>query len=254
MEGLLLDGDSLVIPFDTNQNLENLEGDLPSDLPQEPLIVIVPPREEANLASPLRSITENIITTVEQPNKILDSVPTPFKRALFWPDAKENTEPKKRKKDKVPAVASSQEWQEYHKRKEEIKNKQEKEKNIRKQERKKKDCKLNTKAVSKTKETNSRLFNNNFEKENDAEYLVGNFCIVKYEDNYFPGKILEIRAENSELEYKVSAMTRSNLNWKWPYPQDILWYKKVDLIKQLTEPKMLNKRGIYSVREIDSLE
>lgn len=100
MEGLLLDGDSLVIPFDTNQKLENLEGDLPSDLPQEPLIVIVPPREEANLASPLRSITENIITTVEQPNKILDSVPTPFKRALFWPDAKENTETKKGKKTK----------------------------------------------------------------------------------------------------------------------------------------------------------
>lgn len=52
-------------------------------------------------------------------------IPSPFKRALFWP---ENTEKpgKRRSKEKIPSVVTSKQWQEYHEKKEEAKLQKEK--------------------------------------------------------------------------------------------------------------------------------
>ncbi|CAH1102962.1 unnamed protein product [Psylliodes chrysocephalus] len=88
---------------------------------------------------PLSSI-ENMPKTpsikVHNEDNILELLPTPFKKALFWPAPKKNVGNTKRKiREKIPAVASSSQWQEYDKNKEAVKNKQEEEKNIKKEER-----------------------------------------------------------------------------------------------------------------------
>ncbi|XP_037298030.1 vicilin-like seed storage protein At2g18540 [Manduca sexta] len=63
-------------------------------------------------------------------------IPSPFKRALFWPTPKQNS--KGRKKEKVPSVVSSLEWQRYHENKLKKKTELENEKKRRAEERKKK--------------------------------------------------------------------------------------------------------------------
>ena len=63
-------------------------------------------------------------------------IPSPFKRALFWPTPKDNI--KKRKKEKVPAVISSIEWQKYHEDKEKKKAELEEQKIRKAEERRKK--------------------------------------------------------------------------------------------------------------------
>ncbi|KAK9746539.1 hypothetical protein QE152_g6117 [Popillia japonica] len=55
---------------------------------------------------------------------------TKQKRALFWPDVKEKTG-KRPKKEKLPSVATSKQWQEHHSKKTQIR----KENEERKQER-----------------------------------------------------------------------------------------------------------------------
>lgn len=47
-------------------------------------------------------------------------IPSPFKRALFWPDTTQMVE-KRRSKEKIPSVVTSKQWQENHEKKEETK-------------------------------------------------------------------------------------------------------------------------------------
>jgi tRNA A37 N6-isopentenylltransferase MiaA len=73
---------------------------------------------------------------VETPEKnkekdILADIPSPFKNNLFWPDTPKAT---RKLKEKIPSVATSKDWQEYHRNKEN--KKLEKEQEI--QERKRK--------------------------------------------------------------------------------------------------------------------
>lgn len=65
-----------------------------------------------------------------------ENVSTPFKKALFWPEPK--TETKQKAKEKIPSVATSKEWKEYHKKKEEKKEQELKEKELTINERKRK--------------------------------------------------------------------------------------------------------------------
>lgn len=65
---------------------------------------------------------------------IMEEFPTPFKKTLYWPSTSTTSSNPQRKKnkEKVPAVATSMEWQQYFSKKE-----QEKEDKIRKIEEKK---------------------------------------------------------------------------------------------------------------------
>lgn len=49
-------------------------------------------------------------------------VPSPFKKCLFWPEASASTT-KRKSKEKVPTVATSEQWKQYHIMKEEEKKK-----------------------------------------------------------------------------------------------------------------------------------
>ncbi|KAG5890025.1 hypothetical protein JTB14_012104 [Gonioctena quinquepunctata] len=52
-----------------------------------------------------------------------ENIPTPFKKALFWPSSEnqQTTRNNRKQREKLPAVASSSNWQEYHRRKSEKK-------------------------------------------------------------------------------------------------------------------------------------
>lgn len=83
--------------------------------------------------------------------------------------------------------------------------------------------------------------------EKNTIYKKDYFVIVKYENEYYPGKILNV----TESQVRVNVMVKSGvIGWKWPQTPDVLWYEKNDVIKIITEPQKLNNRGIYTVAEM----
>lgn len=65
-------------------------------------------------------------------------VPSPFKRALFWPGPRQTKQSKRAKKEKVPSVITAKKWQEYHEKKQREKAAQEEIKKKNAEERKRK--------------------------------------------------------------------------------------------------------------------
>lgn len=86
------------------------------------------------------------------------------------------------------------------------------------------------------------------EKENFAP-TIGQHVIFLYEGEYFPGTITEIRPE----EAKISSMQKSVKSWKWPDPKDEIFYPFDDIIRRIKPPKPINRRGLFSVPELDRL-
>lgn len=76
----------------------------------------------------------------------------------------------------------------------------------------------------------------------------GSYVIVKYEGEYFPGRI-----ENKEADlYEISTMVLSVGNsFRWPDKTDMIWYRKEDIIEKNCDPLLLNKRGFYKIPEME---
>lgn len=99
----------------------------------------------AHLSPPEASLTEPTI---------LNDFPTPFKKTLFWPSTPttDSNSQKRKPKEKVPAVATSQQWQQYISIKE--KGKADKIKRIEENKRRREETsKMREEAAKKKKET-----------------------------------------------------------------------------------------------------
>lgn len=76
---------------------------------------------------------------------------------------------------------------------------------------------------------------------------VGQHVVFKYEGEYFPGKITGISNEGAT----ISAMQKSLKSWKWPTPKDEMVYDFDDIVGSIQPPKMISRRGFFSVPELD---
>ncbi|KAF2881394.1 hypothetical protein ILUMI_24768 [Ignelater luminosus] len=77
--------------------------------------------------------------------------------------------------------------------------------------------------------------------------ITGQYVIVKYEDNYYPGIILKYDSEGAE----VRTMVNAGINpWKWPLKEGILYYFKDAIICIIQKPQPKNNRGHYTVSEM----
>lgn len=85
------------------------------------------------------------LTNNSSANLPLD-VPSPFKRALFWPEEIKSNK-KRKTKEKIPSVITSDAWQEYHLKKETDKKRKEEEKVQRMKAREQKKIQKNTAKV-----------------------------------------------------------------------------------------------------------
>lgn len=80
----------------------------------------------------------------------------------------------------------------------------------------------------------------------EDEYNIGDFVIVKYEDEFFPGVI----NDTSPTSTLVSVMSMSGSGWKWPDVEDEIWYTYENVIQLIKPPEVSNSRGICCVPEI----
>lgn len=201
-----------------------------------------------------------------------ENIPTPFKKVLFWkPKIGEKEKVKRKLREKIPAVASSEKWKEFNNRKEAKKEKDEEEKRKRKQQRlenikQREELKLKKKSKNKNNgkikdlaiENNRKKnisFSSDTEIENvltkpdNLEFDIGDYVIVTYDDSRFPGLIISVIKGNEE-EFVVKTMTRSGPNWRWPNKDDILHYRRDEIVAKISKPKVLNKRGVYEISEM----
>jgi hypothetical protein len=122
------------------------------------------------------------------------SVPSPFKRILFWLSS-ETKNVNKRRKEKIPSVALPMQWKEYHTKKENEKKKLKGEKLERKSKREEKKTLLRSfkekkkrsisQNVSSDSDSDHSFTNDNLQNQSNLEDLkIYDYVIVKYENNY----------------------------------------------------------------------
>ena len=72
----------------------------------------------------------------------------------------------------------------------------------------------------------------------DESIQVGDWWVVEYDDELFPGEVKHIHDGN----YEVSVMYRAGTTWKWPSKEDKIFYVREKLKKKLPPPTMINER------------
>ncbi|CAF4889943.1 unnamed protein product [Pieris macdunnoughi] len=76
----------------------------------------------------------------------------------------------------------------------------------------------------------------------------GIYVIIKYEGEYFPGRI-----ENKDGDlFEISTMVLSTNNtFRWPERPDRIWYRLNDIVEIITSPIKHNNRGFFKVTEME---
>lgn len=135
-----------------------------------------------------------------------DQVPTPFKKALFWPE--ETKSEKKRKKEKIPSTITAKAWQEYHLKKEENKKKKIEEKQkkaeVRKQKKDMKAMELQNKIKRKRKVSESES-----SSDDNDEWIESGDSMDDIEDDVK----IDVEKEQDEDDLPLSSLLHSSLKY-----------------------------------------
>lgn len=90
--------------------------------------------------------------------------------------------------------------------------------------------------------------NPEIERPGHANLNIGDFVLVTFNANQYPGKIIKISEEGPT----VDCMEKGIKFWRWPEKNDTFLYSWEDVIMKINEPKMVSKRNQYKVPEIDN--
>ncbi|KAG5871571.1 hypothetical protein JTB14_000699 [Gonioctena quinquepunctata] len=216
-------------------------------------------------------------------------IPSPLKSSSFWPTPKLNISKPKPKLPSVATLDSCRQYhqkkeaekqrqlqeKEERKRKGEGKANEKPNKSKKRVRRKKLDNEEKhtqsgeEKGKTQSNEENSvndsypsdEEENSNSENENEDSVNINHtgiveisqndikensFVVVRYDNQYYPGIIVELDGD----VVRVKTMVRSGpTGWKWPTPDDVIWYLRSDLMEIIEQPNFaaVNKRGVFHV-------
>lgn len=77
--------------------------------------------------------------------------------------------------------------------------------------------------------------------EQHLEVAMGDWVIVKYDDDVYPGEVVGIVGQETE----VKVMHKSGSFWKWPEVPDILFYKIETVVQKVAAPQVAGSRGQF---------
>lgn len=93
----------------------------------------------------------------------------------------------------------------------------------------------------------SKVANSNMNKKWNKNLKNGCYVIIKYEGEYFPGKI-----EKEGGLYEISTMVLSTGNtFRWPEKPDKIWYTTRDIVEIINPPVKHNYRGFFKIEEME---
>ncbi|XP_050502477.1 uncharacterized protein LOC126881871 [Diabrotica virgifera virgifera] len=175
-------------------------------------------------------------------------VSTPFKKCLIFPKTPEK-EPPKRKRKIFPAVVSTTLYRAHY---DNITSKSGPSKQsqikIKKPAVKRKVISESESSADDVPYCDEDLDASDVENYTIKNIHDGDFVIIKYNGNLYPGKVIKANQEGAE----VSSMEKAGYDWKWPEKEDVLFYFYEDIKKIIREPLVKGKRGYYSVPELSS--
>lgn len=89
----------------------------------------------------------------------------------------------------------------------------------------------------------------NDEVEQDIAIIVEDYVIVIYDAKHYPAQVINI--EDKDVTVKHMMKCGKLDGWKWPMKPDVLTYKLNEVYKIISPPVPVNKRGLYSVPEME---
>ena len=75
---------------------------------------------------------------------------------------------------------------------------------------------------------------------------IGQWVLVSYEGNEFPGEVTSM--DDSDIE--VNVMHRSANAWKWPRPEDKIFYSRDKVVRVINPPTVAGNRGQFMFNDI----
>lgn len=85
--------------------------------------------------------------------------------------------------------------------------------------------------------------------ERTVIYSNGDYVIVKYDNIFYPGEIINVNKEKRSA--LIRTMEKSGPQfWKWPNREDILEYPFQQIVKTINPPTVVSNRGTFSVSEL----
>ncbi|KAG5872747.1 hypothetical protein JTB14_024756 [Gonioctena quinquepunctata] len=60
--------------------------------------------------------------------------------------------------------------------------------------------------------------------------------------------------EQDKTKFFIKAMERIGIHWRWPTIEDVIWYEEDEIVSRISAPRLINKRGFYSVPEIKDMD
>lgn len=124
-----------------------------------------------------------------------------------------------------------------------MKELQEKEERKQKRLEKQKEKEEKSKEINRTKKSTSADG-----PTKGLSFKVGGYVVVNYEDQIFPGIILEI--DKIKKEFRVNCMEKHGPYWKWPRIEDILMYPENHIVCSIKNPKLTNvEKELYEISD-----
>ena len=77
-----------------------------------------------------------------------------------------------------------------------------------------------------------------------SNLTIGLWVIVKYADEEYPGEVIE----DSDIE--VSVMHKRVNAWKWPRPEDKIFYPATQIVRVIDPPTVAGNRGQFVFENI----
>ncbi|CAG4973401.1 unnamed protein product [Parnassius apollo] len=166
-------------------------------------------RVDGSLSLAAKTPAKNTIS-----NALGVTVPSPFKKCLFWPD-NESTKKTKKKKEKLPSAVTSKAWQEYHEKKAAEKKRILEEKELKAKQRiEKKNIKeklaKEKKGKTKSKKPKMPEISSSEDTEAEIEYIESGESEwnEETESNTYQGEILEKQNERKAMDKKEDFSTK----------------------------------------------
>ncbi len=76
---------------------------------------------------------------------------------------------------------------------------------------------------------------------------IGQWVFVKYEDEEFPGEVTAVE----DVDIEVNVLHRSaNAQWKWPRPEDKIFYPRNRIVRVINPPSVAGNRGQFVFRDL----
>ncbi|KAG5874564.1 hypothetical protein JTB14_036056 [Gonioctena quinquepunctata] len=86
--------------------------------------------------------------------------------------------------------------------------------------------------------------------ESECGYQKYDYVIIIYENKYFPGQVID----TDKTKFFIKALERIGIHWRWPTIEDVIWYEEDEIVSRISTPRLINKRGFYSVPEIKDMD